>query len=159
MQENDSKKCEDFEVRFCCPKNSLTSTQVPTTDSIKDSFSIDVYKKLIRSTLPKDNSTLRKLYSKLLFLSRISLFNSVKRFNICLPSSIGLHCESGDVSDCNLSLSMEVLPYNCKGKLIFSSNSERDCGSKCDFNTKRSIPLRKGWTKYDRYIINRIDRP
>ena len=82
--------------------------------------------------------------------------NSVERFNICLPSSIGLQCESGDVSDCNLSLSMEILPSYCKGKLIFSSNTDRDCGSKCDIQTKRSIPLRKGWTKYDRYIINRI---
>ena len=66
---------------------------------------------------------------------------------------IGLECESGEIDDCNLSLTMEVNPDSCQGKLIFSSNSEQECGSNCDLKTKRNIfkrPERSGWTKYVR---------
>ena len=66
---------------------------------------------------------------------------------------IGLECESGEIDDCNLSLTMEVNPDSCQGKLIFSSNSEQECGSKCDSQIKRNIfkrPERSGWTKYVR---------
>ena len=66
---------------------------------------------------------------------------------------VGLQCESGEIEDCNLSLTMEVNPDNCQGTLIFSSNSERECGSNCDLKIKRNMserPERSGWTKYDR---------
>ena len=62
-----TKKCEDFEVRFCCPKQSYSTTPVPLTDSTKTPFSVDVYKKFINSTLPKDYSELRKLKTNIPF--------------------------------------------------------------------------------------------
>ena len=40
---------------------------------------------------------------------------SFKSLKISIPSDIGLECDSGDVDDCNLSLTLEVLPSSCKG--------------------------------------------
>ena len=51
---------------------------------------------------------------------------------------IGLECESGNVDDCDLSMTMEVLPFSCKGILMFSTESERDCGTKCDESQSRN---------------------
>ena len=89
------------------------------------------------------------------------LRNDANGFSISNPSSIGLQCESGNIDDCNESLTMEVLPFSCAGILMFSTNLKRICGSKCDLETrdlnsdikinqKRSMPLRTGWTKWIR---------
>ena len=71
---------------------------------------------------------------------------------------IGLECESGNIVDCDLSMTMEVLPYSCKGTLMFSSESEKDCGTKCNKSNSRNAKnqeddgqTRRGWTKYMRY--------
>ena len=66
---------------------------------------------------------------------------------------IGLECESGNVDDCDLSITMEVLPYSCKGKIMFSSENGQTCGTKCNNSQSRDLknPTRRGWTKYTRY--------
>ena len=71
---------------------------------------------------------------------------------------IGLECDSGNVDDCDLSMTMEVLPFSCKGILMFSTESERDCGTKCDESQSRNSksPTRRGWTKYTRYNMTHI---
>lgn len=85
--------------------------------------------------------------------------HSIQRpFSISVPSMIGLECESGNVDDCDLSMTIEVLPFSCKGILMFSTESEKDCGTKCDISLPRNFtrPTRRGWTKYTRYLISRI---
>ena len=55
---------------------------------------------------------------------------------------------------------MEILPFSCRGHLIFSSNDQRDCGSKCEIKDKKTRkkfknveePKRKGWTKWVRQV-------
>ena len=118
-----TKKCDDFEVRFCCPKNHLANQTIG-----QSSFNADAEK-----------------------LKNISIADL--SFAISIPSSIGLKCESGDVHDCNLSMTMEVLPFSCKGILMFSTNNETACGSKCDIKNTKSrsrTPTRRGWTKWSR---------
>ena len=133
----ETKSCNDFEVRFCCRKHTsspntteiLSTTQTPKTFSCKD--------------------TIR------------SIPDSIDSFNISIPSSIGLRCESGIVDDCNASLSTEVLPFRCNGILMFSSNPNRDCGSKCNLSEQRSVettPIRKGWTRYVRCALRSNSR-
>ena len=124
-----SKKdqCEDFEIRFCCEKNS-TSTKGNT---------------FWDQELPKEFTDLK---------------NDANGFNISNPSSIGLECKSGIIDDCNESSTMEVLPFSCLGILMFSTNPNQKCGSKCDnegINTMRmsnedNQPIRSGWTKWTR---------
>ena len=87
------------------------------------------------------------------------MFCSIISHTISLPSTIGLECESGNVDDCNSSMTMEILPDKCKGILVFSSNTERNCGTQCSvqpntrqrkFKKKESVK-RQGWTKWVRY--------
>ena len=55
---------------------------------------------------------------------------------------------------------MEILPFSCRGNLIFSSNDEQDCGTECEIKdeksrmkfTKLEEPKRKGWTKWARQV-------
>ena len=125
-----SKKdqCEDFEIRFCCEKNS-TSTNKPINP-----WELE---------LPTNITDLK---------------NDAKGYNISNPSSIGLECKSGIIDDCNESSTMEVLPFSCLGILMFSTNPNQKCGSKCDnegINTMRmsnedNQPIRSGWTKWTR---------
>ena len=64
----------------------------------------------------------------------------------------------GIVDDCNESLSNEVLPFRCGSILMFSSNPNRECGSKCNLSEQRSAettPIRKGWTRYVRFAIRK----
>ena len=77
----------------------------------------------------------------------------MKSFNISVPSVIGLKCDSGNMVDCNLSMTMEVLPFSCKGIIMFSTNKQDTCGSKCDNSQSRNlkVPTRRGWTKYIRF--------
>lgn len=86
------------------------------------------------------------------------LYSIQRPFSISVPSMIGLECESGNVDDCDLSMTMEVLPFSCKGILMFSTESERDCGTKCDESQSRNSksPTRRGWTKYTRYNMTHI---
>ena len=85
---------------------------------------------------------------------------SIDRYSISTPSSIGLECESGNVDDCNSSMTMEVLPFSCKGIFMFSTNKTANCGSKCKLNnanirtSNNVIPYREGWTKWVRYNNN-----
>ena len=80
----------------------------------------------------------------------------VKSDNIGDPSLIGLSCESGDFSDCELPKSNDHIPIGCKGVLMFSTDSNT-YGSNC--NPKRSkrsnhgnqLPISSsfgGWTPY-----------
>ena len=52
-------------------------------------------------------------------------------------SQIGLECESGDFSDCDLNEPVEHAPIGCEGILMFSEN-ESKCGSLCQSKTTRS---------------------
>ena len=122
-------QCEDFEVRFCCEKNSTSTNQ--TTQSF------------CPWELPKNLTDLSFLR------------NEVNGFNISNPSSIGLECESGIIDDCNESSTMEVLPFSCAGILMFSNNSKQTCGSKCDLENNNTMskeikPIKTGWTKWIR---------
>ena len=64
------------------------------------------------------------------------------------PSLIGLSCESGDFSDCNLNVSSETVPFGCEGVLIFSEDN-KTCGTLCNSKRKkRSATEREGWTKF-----------
>ena len=68
--------------------------------------------------------------------------------NVGDPSLIGLNCESGDFSDCNLFEPDEPIPSGCEGKLIFSP-IQSSCGSMCGAHRKkRSEQARTGWTLY-----------
>ena len=69
-------------------------------------------------------------------------------YHIGDPSLIGLSCESGDFSDCQLDEEFEPVPIGCDGVLIFSDNSST-CGSSCESDRKRrSVSIKKsGWTK------------
>ena len=147
MQKN--KKCDDFEVRFCCSKidrPEILSTKQP------------VYNESVDLEELTDINDLRKM-NKYLKISEIisyqNYFHSNKRpFTISVPSMIGLECESGNVVDCELSMTIEVLPFSCKGKIMFSSDSEEACGTKCNNSQSRinnKSPIRRGWTKYMRY--------
>ena len=80
---------------------------------------------------------------------------SIESFRIDLPSQIGLECKSGNVDDCNLSLSMEVLPFTCRSEMIFSTNENDACGTKCDNSQSRQNHTRRGWTQFVRYEYNR----
>ena len=78
-----------------------------------------------------------------------------KRFDLSLSNLIGLRCDSGDIEDCELGLSTEILPDSCKGIQMFSEK-ESTCGSKCDFKPKSKEPLRSGWLKWIRYALKII---
>ena len=129
-------QCEDFEIRFCCEKNPTSTNK--TRNSIWDQ--LDYQKKL---ELPKEIT---------------DLTNDANGFNISNPSSIGLECKSGIIDDCNESSTMEVLPFSCLGILMFSTNSNQKCGSKCDneginrmrISNEDNQPIRSGWTKWTR---------
>ena len=59
-------------------------------------------------------------------------------------SFLGLECESGDFSDCNLNESDERVPFGCENILMFS-RSNTTCGSLCGSNrSKRSADKRDG---------------
>lgn len=67
-------------------------------------------------------------------------------------SLIGLECESGDFSDCDLNRFNDHAPIGCEGILMFS-NDNSTCGSMCDSNrAKRSSESngfkKQGWTPY-----------
>ena len=69
-------------------------------------------------------------------------------------SFIGLECESGNFSDCDLDDSDEPVSFGCGSILIFS-NSSRTCGSFCGLNrAKRSADengietKKEGWTRF-----------
>ena len=51
----------------------------------------------------------------------------LKRSDLSLSSLIGLQCDSGDIEDCKLGLSTEILPDSCKGIQMFSEKESR-CG-------------------------------
>ena len=158
-------QCEDFEVRFCCEKNSTSTNQ--TTQSTKAAITANEttasYATItVNSETTGDiNSTnqttqsfcqleLPKNLTDLSFLK-----NEVDGFNISNPSSIGLECESGIIDDCNESSTMEVLPFSCAGILMFSNNSKQTCGSKCDLENNNTMskeikPIKTGWTKWIR---------
>ena len=121
-------QCEDFEIRFCCEKNSTSTNE--TKISFWDQWE-----------LPKNITDLK---------------NDANGYNISNPSSIGLECKSGIIDDCNESSTMEVLPFSCVGILMFSTNSKRKCGSKCNRENTNTMsngeikPIRTGWTKWIR---------
>ena len=61
-------------------------------------------------------------------------------------SLIGLECESGDFTDCNLDGAAERVAFGCEDILIFSDINST-CGSMCGSKrNKRSASLRTGWT-------------
>ena len=62
LQDNVSKKCEDFEVRFCCKKKLNSSVSFP--DPNEEPFFADEYRKMMNDLLPKNISVLRKLNRK-----------------------------------------------------------------------------------------------
>ena len=86
----------------------------------------------------------------------LSLIIEAKSDNIGDPSLIGLFCESGDFSDCELLKSNDPIPIGCEGVLMFSTDSNT-CGSNCNSTrSKRSNhendsptpPSFGGWTPY-----------
>lgn len=86
---------------------------------------------------------------------------SIKSSCVTLPSLIGIECSSGNIEDCNLSMTMEILPFSCKGFLVFSTNENNECGTKC-FNTKsrnsKKSVKRRGWSKWIRYESHKVTR-
>ena len=66
------------------------------------------------------------------------------------PSLIGLKCESGDFSDCDLKSINDHAHLGCETTLMFSDD-ESTCGSKCGSKTSGTI-VKKGWTQF--YIRN-----
>ena len=76
---------------------------------------------------------------------------------------IGLTCDSGIITDCNISLkahrnfSSDIVPAGCEKQLFFSE-ANSSCGSYCDFGhlQRRSAEsfIRKGWTLY-----TSVDKP
>ena len=74
-------------------------------------------------------------------------------------SLIGLECESGDFSDCELPKSIEPIPIGCEGVLIFSQDSNT-CGSNCNSkkpkrSNRETSSTFGGWTPY----YNNDDNP
>ena len=68
--------------------------------------------------------------------------------NIGDASLIGLECESGDFSDCNVEEPDGHVTYGCDGVLIFSDINST-CGSMCESKRKkRSSFGRTGWTLF-----------
>ena len=59
------------------------------------------------------------------------------------PSQIGLECESGDFSDCNLNEPVGHVPIGCEGILMFSDNNSK-CGSLCQSNATKSESSKSG---------------
>ena len=88
------------------------------------------------------------------FVNKIDTYQNhykMKRFDLSLSSLIGLQCESGDIEDCKLGMTAEILPDSCKGILMFSKKND-PCGSKCDSKPdSRQSPMRRGWLKWIRY--------
>ena len=80
-------------------------------------------------------------------------------------TQIGLECESGNITDCNESLSIhqnseDLIPNGCEKNLFFGNNTGQ-CGTYCHSNssdqtffTSRSQKsfLRSGWTIYTRWV-------
>ena len=68
-------------------------------------------------------------------------------------SLIGLECESGDFSDCDLDEVSDHIPIGCE-KILMFSDSNNQCGKLCKSNrSKRSaLPtsdaIRTGWTPF-----------
>ena len=48
---------------------------------------------------------------------------------------------------------MEILPHTCQGILMFSTNKQNECGTKCDNIEARNAGKRdkRGWTKWIKY--------
>ena len=78
--------------------------------------------------------------------------NLIESFRISLPSQIGRKCDSGDVDDCNLSLTTEIVPFSCKSRLILSTNKNDACGAKCNNSQPRNDPKKRGWTQFRRFV-------
>ena len=80
------------------------------------------------------------------------MFNC-ERSELSLPSLIGLKCETGEIEDCKIGLTAEILPDSCKGILMFSKQNQ-SCGSKCKLESNKTMmleePIRKGWSKWIR---------
>ena len=78
MQVNTTSKCEDFEVRFCCPKIESVSTEASLTTQFPDLNSTNNMETIsktingITKRLPKSFEKLRKL-NRLLRKSFISI--------------------------------------------------------------------------------------
>ena len=68
-------------------------------------------------------------------------------------SLIGLECESGDFSDCDLNAFSDHIPIGCE-KILMFSDSNNQCGKLCKSNrSKRSaLPpnatIKTGWTVF-----------
>ena len=56
----DKSECEDFEVRFCCPKDEIVSTSTPLlTESVTPIPNLE--KSCRKILMPKNRDELRKL--------------------------------------------------------------------------------------------------
>ena len=92
------------------------------------------------------------------FEKRICINNLLKiSDDIGDASVIGLHCPTGDISDCNDGdLTEEVC--QCKDRWIFSDDNSQKCGQLCDYpheRKKRELdesPWVK-WTKFYRFTL------
>lgn len=69
-------------------------------------------------------------------------------FQIGDSSLIGLTCESGEFSDCNLDEPTESVHFGC-GSVLFFSDKRSSCGSLCKSERKKRSDFgREGWTRF-----------
>ena len=128
--QTENQTCPDFELRWCCAKNYLNSTE-PNQESFP-SYSID--------DLPEDSQNIRL----------IKLNTWQKKIQIILSyiigdaSFIGLDCPSGNVDDCNDGTE-ESVRNECSGILIVPEKQSR-CGSKCSID--------QTLTRSEKYQVN-----
>ena len=110
--------------------------------------------------MPQSVDALRNFVNEIFFcLNQVSfdytprLVIEVKSEVIGDASLIGLQCESGDFSDCELPKSIEPIPIGCEGVLIFSTDGNNTCGSNCNSkkskrNSRETSSKFGGWTPY-----------